>query len=277
MKKSLRFLFFCMPLFASGQSAVGTSTPDPSAKFEVYSTTQGFLPPRVALTGTGDVTTIKKTDGTAVTPATGLMVYNTATAGTGSTAVTPGYYAFSGSSWDRMASQPVSFVNGTPYTYRTTPEVLIAGNDQTGYTRLGTITLPPGKWDVAGEFACVINAGGSLLSGDYWYLHAPYNAYWLSEKADGIGGIAGFDFPPAFSASEVTTDGVVTGGAVTILPLGQMQKMRFIINNAGATSKTYQLRTREAYGGLNTQSNDGSTNSYYDATNLNRFYAVKIH
>ncbi|MBS1646389.1 MAG: tail fiber domain-containing protein [Bacteroidetes bacterium] len=53
---------------------------------------KGVLFPNVALTGTGDATTV-------TSPATSLWVYNTATAGAGATAVTPGYYYWDGTKW----------------------------------------------------------------------------------------------------------------------------------------------------------------------------------
>jgi hypothetical protein len=53
------------------------------------------LPPRVALTTKSGTTTI-------ASPTTGLIVYNTASAGTGGDAVTPGYYFFNGTIWTRM-------------------------------------------------------------------------------------------------------------------------------------------------------------------------------
>ena len=46
------------------------STPDPSAMLDVKSTNKGFLPPRIALAGTTDVSTISS-------PVAGLLVYNT--------------------------------------------------------------------------------------------------------------------------------------------------------------------------------------------------------
>jgi hypothetical protein len=54
------------------------------------------LPPRVELISTAAASNIISN------PATGLLVYNTATAGTGATAVTPGFYYFSGSAWVRL-------------------------------------------------------------------------------------------------------------------------------------------------------------------------------
>lgn len=53
---------------------------------------KGFLPPRLALTGIYDLVTVTG-------PATSLLVYNTASAGSGSLAVTPGYYYFDGTKW----------------------------------------------------------------------------------------------------------------------------------------------------------------------------------
>lgn len=84
---------------ADAQTGIGTSTPNASAKLDVSSTTQGFLPPRVTLTGTNDNTTIKNSAGTSITPATGLLVYNTATTTTDPFRVIPGYYYYNGTTW----------------------------------------------------------------------------------------------------------------------------------------------------------------------------------
>ena len=85
--------------FADAQTGIGTTTPNASAKLDVSSTTQGFLPPRVTLTGTNDNTTIKNSAGTSITPATGLLVYNTATTTTDPFRVVPGYYYYNGTTW----------------------------------------------------------------------------------------------------------------------------------------------------------------------------------
>jgi hypothetical protein len=67
-----------------GINATG-SNPDASAILDVESTNKGLLIPRVALTATNAAAPI-------TLPQHSLMVYNTATAGTGLTAVVPGYY-----------------------------------------------------------------------------------------------------------------------------------------------------------------------------------------
>ena len=68
------------------------SAPNPSALLDVKNPNKGLLIPRVALTGTNDAATI-------ASPATSLLVYNTTAAGSGATAVTPGFYYWNGSAW----------------------------------------------------------------------------------------------------------------------------------------------------------------------------------
>jgi hypothetical protein len=105
MKKIvLSLVLVCSTLPLLAQLGVGTHSPNASAALDVTANDKGFLAPRIALTGTSDVTTI-------ATPATGLLIYNTATAGVAPSNVVPGYYYFDGVKW-------VKFVN-------TLPEVLV--------------------------------------------------------------------------------------------------------------------------------------------------------
>jgi hypothetical protein len=123
MKKNILSKFVivsAMTFMATGhaQVGIGTNSPNSSAKLEVSATDKGFLPPRVTLTGTTDVATI-------ASPATGLLVYNTATAGTSPNNVTPGFYYYDGSKWQRLITQQpdatVEFsVNANPNTGGTT-------------------------------------------------------------------------------------------------------------------------------------------------------------
>jgi hypothetical protein len=87
MKKLFLLLFLATGLSAWSQVAINTdgTSPDNSAMLDVQSIDKGLLIPRVALTGTMDVATI-------ASPATSLLIYNTATAGTSPDNVTPGYY-----------------------------------------------------------------------------------------------------------------------------------------------------------------------------------------
>lgn len=79
---------------------IGTETPNASALLDLdvsndllFTSKLGLLIPRVALTGTGDVATIP-------TPASSLLVYNTATAGD----VIPGFYYWGGTAWIRLVT-----------------------------------------------------------------------------------------------------------------------------------------------------------------------------
>jgi hypothetical protein len=91
------------------------AAPDSSAVLDVSASDKGLLIPRVLLTGTTDVTTI-------ASPATSLLVYNTATVAD----VTPGFYYFTGTNWERIVSGMVtgtddqnisgSSLNGTALT-----------------------------------------------------------------------------------------------------------------------------------------------------------------
>lgn len=77
-----------------GINATG-ATPDASAMLDIASTNTGLLIPRVALTATNAA-------GPITTPATSLLVYNTATAGTAPNNVVPGYYFWNGTAWIQL-------------------------------------------------------------------------------------------------------------------------------------------------------------------------------
>jgi len=89
-------LILSMQVFA--QTGIGTTTPDASARLEVAATNKGFLPPRVSLSATNSASPITN-------PATGLVIFNTATAGTTPNNVLPGYYYWDGSKWNGLVDQ----------------------------------------------------------------------------------------------------------------------------------------------------------------------------
>ncbi len=101
MKKGILIIVvtvFCI-WQSNAQTGIGTTTPNASAKLEVAATDKGFLPPRVALTATNAFSPIT---GTAASAA-GLLIYNTATAGSAPNNVVPGYYYWNGSAWVQIA------------------------------------------------------------------------------------------------------------------------------------------------------------------------------
>ncbi|MDC7995896.1 choice-of-anchor J domain-containing protein [Altibacter sp. HG106] len=139
---------------ATAQVGVNTTTPNASAALDIRSTNKGFLMTKVALTGTNDNTTISGS------PTTGLLVYNTATAGSVGNEVTPGFYYFDGSIWKRFYTQ------GYNLTYEQSAEVL-ASTTSTEYVILpgldtGEFTVPfSGTYQIRVE---AFYSAGNLIS-----------------------------------------------------------------------------------------------------------------
>ena len=110
MKKKLLLVFFIIlgVLFTTNAQnvGVGTNNPDASAKLDVKATDKGFLPPRVDLTATNNASPV-------TSPATGLIVYNKATAGSFPNNVKPGYYYWDGSKWVRLIDDIIHEVDNT--------------------------------------------------------------------------------------------------------------------------------------------------------------------
>lgn len=73
---------------------IGTTTPNTSAMLDITSTNKGLLIPRIALTATNSPSPLSGF-------VAGMMVYNTASAGTPPNNVTPGFYLCNGTLWER--------------------------------------------------------------------------------------------------------------------------------------------------------------------------------
>lgn len=149
-------VLLCLSFFTKAQTGIGTTTPNASAKLEVSSSTLGFLPPRVALTASNVFAPIAGTSSAAA----GLLIYNTATAGTIPNNVVPGYYYWNGSAWVQIAgglvidnSKSSSFslttadnnklfiINSASTVTVTVPTLTIGFNCQFIQTGTGVITL----------------------------------------------------------------------------------------------------------------------------------------
>lgn len=99
MKNYYLALFLLIGITAPAQVGINTTTPGNGAILDVTSTDKGVLLPRVALTSL-DV------DDPVTEPDNGVLVFNTATAGTGDNEVIPGYYWWNDneSRWERFTS-----------------------------------------------------------------------------------------------------------------------------------------------------------------------------
>ncbi|UUV22337.1 hypothetical protein [Paenimyroides aestuarii] len=91
--------------FANAQVGIGTSEPASSTMLEIKSSDKGVLIPRVSLTETDSFSGVTGTE------IESLLVYNTANSGTGSTAVSPGFYYWTiqngttTAHWERIVNQ----------------------------------------------------------------------------------------------------------------------------------------------------------------------------
>src|SRR5690606_37043359 len=148
-------------LFSQNVAINSTGTaPNASAMLDVQSNNKGILVPRVALTGTNDATTVPS-------PANWLMVINTNTAGTGTTAVSPGTYYWDSSKWVRLVGSEDAFAwkitgnddatSGTHFLGTTNAQALdfrtgntlrfrVANGNQVHAMAPGTAALPFYSW-----------------------------------------------------------------------------------------------------------------------------------
>lgn len=162
MKYIFAKFFLLISLGITAQTGIGTTSPNASAKFEVASTDKGFLPPRVALTATNAFSPITGLSGsTALATAAGLLVYNTATAGSAPNNVVPGYYYWNGTAWVQISgglviesrsagfslsaadNNKLFFINSASTVTVTVPSLPIGFSCQLIQVGAGTVTFAP--------------------------------------------------------------------------------------------------------------------------------------
>lgn len=280
MKNKLLLLALLFPTLFFAQVGIGTTTPDASAKLEVSATDKGFLQPRVALNSTSNA------ENTISNPATGLMVYNTATAGSGNTAVTPGVYYNNGSAWQRVANQ--TEVAATTSATTTFVEGNLGGQNYGGGEAIApfsgssknfgaSITLPPGKWEV--NLNLYFNIAQQF--GAFAQVTGVETAYWLTNDMNGTP----VDYSYPVTPTDITADVLFPGGGLFtqtagVGGIGTVHKGSFFIHNAGTENKTYYLFFHEgADTGFEYQNGPEPMYKNLGGTSWkgNRFYAVKIN
>ena len=130
MKKNILLQILMIALTASistsaqvviGELPAGDHTIDDGAIFQLKSDNQGLMIPKVLLQSRNDITTIP--------PALveGLWIYNTSNLGSGLDKVSPGFYFWNGTRWEKM------FNEGFTVQYEQT-ETLRVANTTTTYT-----------------------------------------------------------------------------------------------------------------------------------------------
>jgi hypothetical protein len=141
----------------TGDVGIGTSSPSASAILDLTSSSKGLLPPRVALTAKSG------TSSPISSPATGLIVYNTASAGSGGDAVTPGYYYYNGTIWTRM--DPEGWSTGVPITIGAVTTAPTKGTTVVDYVKYRNI----GGKEYEVEYNFLQSTAGTTGSGDYLF------------------------------------------------------------------------------------------------------------
>jgi hypothetical protein len=158
----------------NAQIGIGTTSPAASAQLDVTSTTKGVLIPRLAL---GSITSASPV----TSPTTSLLVYNTATAGTFPNNVTPGYYYWNGTTWQRLEDQ-----TNNPGEFHWN---YVEGNPTTG--GLGATLVGNASWQTS--HVRLTSAGGSLTGNVYWVKDIDWTAPLYFSVQTWAGGGTGAD------------------------------------------------------------------------------------
>lgn len=153
LKRTLLILsaaLFSITISFAQNVGIGTSTP--GAKLDVNSTNSGILIPRVALTGTASSSPL-------TSPTTSTMVYNTANAGSGATAVTPGFYYWNSSTWVRVIDNS-SLTGATTVSNTSSTNILTTTVD--GVTGIGVAIVNSNALSLSGtSITSTVNGIGS--------------------------------------------------------------------------------------------------------------------
>lgn len=214
-----------------GNVGIGTSSPSSSAILDLSSSTKGFLPPRVALSSITSASPI-------TAPQTGLLVYNTATAGVYPNNVSPGYYYYNGSKWVNFITNPylLSVKKTTAQTITTAPGVVTVTGwevpylDNTGgswNSTTGTFTVPrTGNYKITASLLFQVN--GLVYNTEY--------SVQLLRNGTNVGSNGTF----AQVTNALYSKFISTGTLVSILSLVQGDQLKVAaFQNSGVSVSTY--------------------------------------
>jgi hypothetical protein len=232
-----------MVIDANGNVGIGTTAPHSAAILQLQATNKGFLPTQVALSS---ATSWSPLVGTSVD---GMLVYNTATAGTGQDAVSPGYYYWRDNRWRRFSENAYAgAIRGT-----------LAGPGQNltsncyAYQYLNSyIDLPPGKWIVYS--VQLLNPSTISTQGSIWVRTT------LSDNST-----CNPPYSPDISGAPLIS-GLLPHDALYNILSGQI----FINNTSGIVKRYYYCGCKEPYNGYNANLNGFSTTSWGE----NQLYAL---
>jgi hypothetical protein len=239
-----------MRILSNGAVGIGTTTPATAAQLDVSSTNKGVIFPRIALTSAIDNVTIPGV-------ADGILVYNTATAGTGQNAITPGYYYWQNNRWNKLQTNAYAGVIFGVHN-STVPNHLTATTPSWQYTG-SYIDLPPGKWIV--YILELIHPSNSGAQG--WDGTGLDRAIWIRTSLSNSNTV--FSYSPHIIGSTLASGSLVAPAAY-----GMVNGAIYINNNTGITTRYYLWANVERYGGTLCNAHNFATNAWAE----NQFFAV---
>jgi hypothetical protein len=228
---------------SSGNVGLGTAWPHDAALLHLEAPDKGFLPTQVALTSAISWSPLVGT------PVNGMLVYNTATAGSGQNAVSPGYYYWRDGRWRRFTENAYAgAIRGTLYSGNQT-----LTTNCSSYQYLNSyIDLPPGKWIVYS--VQILHPTSISTTGSIWV---------RTTLSDNLACT-----PPASSdiIGSILISGVLPHDARFSLVNGQV----FINNTSGSVKRYYYCGCKEPYNGYNAGLSNFSTTNWGE----NQLYAL---
>lgn len=212
-------------LFAQVGINADNSAPDPSAMLDVNSSHKGLLPPRLALVSTNLPDPI-------ISPAAGLLVYNTATSGIPPANVSPGNYYWDGVKWVPVSppqganTGDMLYWNGTQWVrvpVGLNGQVLTLNNGIPvwGGAQLALIYTAP-----ASAITAISATGGGTISGDGGSMVTERGICWNTAMAPTT---------VNFKATAGSGPGSFSAGMTSLVPSNVYYVRAYAINSQGTS------------------------------------------
>jgi hypothetical protein len=211
---------------------------------------KGLLPPNVSLTSVNDVTTV-------TSPATSLLVYNTATAGASPNNVVPGFYYFNGTLWVKLQTSAsatqdwnlsgnagttgANFIGTTDardLVLKTNSTENLRLSNSTGYVGINT-AAPAARLDIENG---ATNGAIKIVDGTQGlnkFLMSDASGVGTWQSLQSINGVIVGNAQPA-STVALTAGSVVYTGCSIVLPVGiWVVNLGFLVGNTSLQPNAY--------------------------------------